>query len=555
MAPGKRVPGERLAGRLSTRLRRAEGLLVAGRLSERLAQRVAGPAASGGTFAARLDRWSSSPMLAWARGVHGGPSSLRWGLMGPELVLAWPELEPAAEAEPGSPAARTRRRASSAEARRSTTRGRRQRDLHVSVPPASSESRIPVSSELSAAGRPSLSASAPVPARRRPVGLQPALGGAAPSSKPSPRHRHAVFSRAASRDNPAGSPAPLRSHWASRQHAPPAPPHAARHRDARRVPAASTSSAPPRFARSAPEAVLETGVPGSRESASFDSAARDFVAGPAPGRRAQRRPAPHGALAGAQPPRSDASSRPPRRALGSLWERTEPAPLLAARQRVEAAGGSMDPAIESSLPDAAPAGRVFRALADHPARAVITALARAGTQERAARIAVAHADQLAASSNLPGPLGDVVREIGQQIRQAASKAQAAPSRGAASAAARPSAAQGRAQREMERVVGSSGSAPVVSLASQRLVRRLQNLVHLAEVDRRKLEAQRNVRMAEDSAQARAEGSASPDAAASGEAPPVDLDALRREVLSAVTSIRDSRTIRRSEDPDVRIDVY
>jgi hypothetical protein len=191
-------------------------------------------------------------------------------------------------------------------------------------------------------------------------------------------------------------------------------------------------------------------------------------------------------------------------------------------------------------------------LDQHPSRGVILALARAGSQERAAQVAVAHADQLINTQGLPGPLADLARQLGQEIRRASSAKQVAKDPVVAKSASRPSAAQERAHRQLAKVVRSSESAPVVSLASQRLIRRLQNLVHIAEFDRRVLEAQRQVRMAEDSAQARAEGAAAANSDGEGNVQPVDLDTLGREVLSAVTSLSHSRTVRRPEDPDVPV---
>jgi hypothetical protein len=163
-------------------------------------------------------------------------------------------------------------------------------------------------------------------------------------------------------------------------------------------------------------------------------------------------------------------------------------------------------------------------------------------------------------------LAEVVQQIQQQVRQAT--VLQAKSRRIASAGGRIAAVAGRRQQERSHpdpvaglgheaptTGGTLGSAQVVSLATQRLIRRLQHLVHLAETDRRILEAQRRVRRAEDSAAARAEGSAPVGAAAAGGADLIDLDALGRDVLSAVNSVFQARTERRQEDPDVRNDVW
>jgi len=198
----------------------------------------------------------------------------------------------------------------------------------------------------------------------------------------------------------------------------------------------------------------------------------------------------------------------------------------------------------------APGPQLGRALERHPARSVLMALARAPDAEQAARIATERVDELRGAGGLPPALAQVM----QQIQQAARSAPPITTLGPGRTAPAPSGGY-RAPAASARLAPSKGSAPVVSMAMMRLTRRLQKLVHIAETDRRLLEAQRRVRMAEDSAHARADAASGPAATAAEDGRPVDLDQLGREVLSAVTSKYDSRTDRRLEDPDDQHDIF
>ncbi len=551
MTPGKRLPGERLAGRLSTRLRRAEGLVVATRLSARLARRASSATGIGAALDARIDRWSSSPMLAWFRAVHGSDVPVRWGRLGPETVLAWPVDEPTQDGELASRLRRVRARVPAPAPAGSPSPD------SVSHAFRSPPSVSPLSRDTGSAPQSAKNVHGPRPAGDH--GPASTFNGRAPGVEPrrpspmrtraAPVPRHAAFARAASRAAVGQGTVPLRSHWAGRILSPSVPEQSPMGPRQRR----GATPARPRPARLAPGAVFETdpssGEPGSAGSP-LTPADRRLPQSDA-SRSVRSTSGMHSPPLESQPHR--AAARP---ALRALHRRSQPYPVASL-----SVSGSEQPesgiVIESSLPDVAPVGRLARALSEHPSRGVILALARAGSPERAAEIAVSHADQLAKAQDLPGPLAEVVQQIGEQLRQAAKASASETPRAAVTStgSSRSSAPRQRAQRQLDKVVGASGSASVVSLASQRLIRRLQNLVHIAEVDRRQLEAQRQVRMAEDSGQARAQGAAGPGGGDAGDAPPVDLDALRREVLSVVSSIRESRTVRRLEDPDVRIDVF
>ncbi len=82
-----------------------------------------------------------------------------------------------------------------------------------------------------------------------------------------------------------------------------------------------------------------------------------------------------------------------------------------------------------------------------------------------------------------------------------------------------------------------------------LAQRLQQLINIAETNRDS--ARGEVRMAEDSAGARAEGSAAPSAEGSTHDASVDVDALAQEVTDAVTRELEMRQERRLEDPSGR----
>jgi hypothetical protein len=84
---------------------------------------------------------------------------------------------------------------------------------------------------------------------------------------------------------------------------------------------------------------------------------------------------------------------------------------------------------------------------------------------------------------------------------------------------------------------------------ERLARKLQRLVYLANVQQDRAGAQQMVRMAEDSGEARAEGSEAAGEGAPGEDQKVDINALGQEVLGTVMREMELRKERRQEDGD------
>jgi hypothetical protein len=104
--------------------------------------------------------------------------------------------------------------------------------------------------------------------------------------------------------------------------------------------------------------------------------------------------------------------------------------------------------------------------------------------------------------------------------------------------------------------GLTATARTVSAGSgddriTKLVKKLQGLIHLAEAEGRLAEAQRQVRMAEDSPGARAEGQGPAGATKEGgdKQEKQDIEALGREVLEVVTRELEFRRMRRLEDHD------
>ena len=113
----------------------------------------------------------------------------------------------------------------------------------------------------------------------------------------------------------------------------------------------------------------------------------------------------------------------------------------------------------------------------------------------------------------------------------------------------PSASGSRVRRAHSRTAPSDGAG---SSQAMKLAQKLMNLIHLAETDRKSEDARRQVRMAEASAEARSEGSAS---VAAGQTKNlsganVNIAALQREVLEAVLQALELNHHRRQEDTDV-----
>ncbi len=202
-------------------------------------------------------------------------------------------------------------------------------------------------------------------------------------------------------------------------------------------------------------------------------------------------------------------------------------------------------------------------------------LARATTAEQVVHVLFARADGLlGAPAAIAAPIQQVISEIRQEVSRAPTEAAssddaALPTRPSRLSApqARPLRPQGGGSRPVSSTRVSRGTVrPVVSRARSvgsgsedrimGLVKKLQGLIHLAEQEHRLAEAQRQVRMAEDSHEARGEGgqgTRGPGQAGNGQdGSKMDIEQLGREVLDVVSRELEFRRERRMEDHDESI---
>lgn len=184
---------------------------------------------------------------------------------------------------------------------------------------------------------------------------------------------------------------------------------------------------------------------------------------------------------------------------------------------------------------------------------LVGALARARSPEEVIETVLAGTGRVPASGSLPPAvfqLVDLIRREAAEVEGAAE----VPRKRAPSRLPREKREQGSGERRPRAmpltrllVVPSTGDKERVT----RLVRKLQQLIHLAEAERRAVEARSQVRLAEDSNQARTEASAPIEPASERYETKVDVEALGREVLEAVIHELEMRQARRVEDADVR----
>ncbi len=191
---------------------------------------------------------------------------------------------------------------------------------------------------------------------------------------------------------------------------------------------------------------------------------------------------------------------------------------------------------------------------------LVASLARATSVEEVVRVIVQRVEGSGVEipAVLSSPFNDVVQQLRNEARAEVDRALAAeapvtrPNRMAAPEAAPLQPSRTRSFRHGGRSVGASAMAVdgVGNSRVMKLVRKLQGLIHLAEEERRLSDARRRVRMAEDSASARAEGQAP---MGKGGSPAhqrhVDVEALSREVTEIVTREIEHRRSRRMEDSD------
>lgn len=201
-------------------------------------------------------------------------------------------------------------------------------------------------------------------------------------------------------------------------------------------------------------------------------------------------------------------------------------------------------------------------------------LAKATTAEQVVRVLFARADGLvAAPSEVSAPIQQVISEIRQEVSRAPASAasddatlptrpmrvdapRAEPLRPQASGS-RPTSttrvARGatRPVASRTRTIGAGSEDRIM-----KLVKKLQGLIHLAEAEHRLAEAQRQVRMAEDSHEARGEGGQGTrgggQPGSNQDGSKLDIEQLGREVLDVVSRELEHRRERRMEDHDESI---
>ncbi len=194
---------------------------------------------------------------------------------------------------------------------------------------------------------------------------------------------------------------------------------------------------------------------------------------------------------------------------------------------------------------------------------LLSALARATNAEDVVQV-ILERSTAGVSGELPAPAAQLVRRISRaadaenttnvQPRQRddrrAERGQRVPVRGVASVR--------RNVLRPQRVSFSSGPAESTARSGQgvgasnvmKLANKLMSLIHLAE-NQRKSDAQSQVRMAEDTAQARAEGGLGASQPKDVESETMNIQTLQQEVLESVLSAIELLQERREGDPDGR----
>jgi len=190
---------------------------------------------------------------------------------------------------------------------------------------------------------------------------------------------------------------------------------------------------------------------------------------------------------------------------------------------------------------------------------LLGALARAGRPEDVVRVILERSEGLRSlGSELPSPVATLVERIvriedgaaAQERRGEAAidtEGVLSPRRSHGSVRASRLSSRSPSYRTLSRGSAGAGSnAGVGASQTMKLANKLMKLIHLAERDRK--DAQSQVRMAEDSAEARAEGrGGKPTGGRPSE--PVSIQALQRDVLEAVLRELELTMVRNQGDPD------
>jgi hypothetical protein len=198
-------------------------------------------------------------------------------------------------------------------------------------------------------------------------------------------------------------------------------------------------------------------------------------------------------------------------------------------------------------------------------RDVMQALARAHTPEQVVQVIAQHGAELGSvPASLPAPVLKVIEQVREGARQdleerfmAAREAGAESNAGGARSAPTPARTESaqpellKAVRGLKKRQASRRQAGVGDDRVMKLARKLQSLIHLAEGTGDRDEARRHVRMAENSAAAKAEGQGAAPGSnkESGKNKQVDIESLITEVVQSVNRELSLRRERRQEDPD------
>jgi hypothetical protein len=191
-------------------------------------------------------------------------------------------------------------------------------------------------------------------------------------------------------------------------------------------------------------------------------------------------------------------------------------------------------------------------------------LAQAGEVSEVVRVIFERSgDSAPAMRHMSSPVLQVIEQIRAEAHRAAAPEVVSQSTVTATASGggpRKAMRRGGPQPRMQQLArGMTGLRAVASAPSSegvgedkvsRLARRLRDLIHLAEVKNRRDDARQGVRMAEDSATARAEGQSSPTQSEGGDnMEQVDIDSLSREVQEKVQREQDLQRERRIDGGD------
>ncbi|NOY26089.1 MAG: hypothetical protein GXP62_09475 [Oligoflexia bacterium] len=192
----------------------------------------------------------------------------------------------------------------------------------------------------------------------------------------------------------------------------------------------------------------------------------------------------------------------------------------------------------------------------------ITALARATDPEEIVRVIyqrAARGGMTAASTGLPAPVIQVIEQIRTVAERVAlgdsgsarggpgSDAEIVRRSGVRGETPRSTAARGAGMTALRSGGAATRRSGLSASGVSKLSKKLQQLILLAQ--RQRQAARQQVRMAEESAAARAEGHASAGASEGGNDKQIDVEALGREVLEVVSMELEMRKARSQEGSD------